>query len=288
MQILPSGEEGITAFSGVFQYDIDLPYLSAVNIDSTNYVLNTSFTQYYNHYHCAYVPIYDATNNQMHTVFFGGIAQYYDSMGVLVQNNNVPFVKTIARVTRDASGLMTEYKLPIQMPEYLGAGAEYIPIESLARYKNGVLKLDSILNDTTLIGYIYGGINSSAPNIFFINTGTQSSSSSQIFKVYLIKNTEVGIDQLNTQSTNSLKLQVYPNPNRGVLYLQFNMDKLETTKLSMYDMYGRLIDTEILEGLKIGNNYFEKPIRNLENGLEFILILETSSSKSIQKIIIEP
>jgi hypothetical protein len=183
---------------------------------------------------------------------------------------------------------MTEYKLPIQMPEYLGAGAEYIPIESLARYKNGVLKLDSILNDTTLIGYIYGGINSSAPNIFFINTGTQSSSSSQIFKVYLIKNTEVGIDQLNTQSTNSLKLQVYPNPNRGVLYLQFNMDKLETTKLSMYDMYGRLIDTEILEGLKIGNNYFEKPIRNLENGLEFILILETSSSKSIQKIIIEP
>ncbi len=287
-QILPSGEEGITAFSGVFQYDIDLPYLSAVNIDSTNYVLNTSFTQYYNHYHCANVPIYDATNNQMHTVFFGGIAQYYDSMGVLVQNNNVPFVKTIARVTRDASGLMTEYKLPIQMPEYLGAGAEYIPIESLARYKNGVLKLDSILNDTTLIGYIYGGINSSAPNIFFINTGTQSSSSSQIFKVYLIKNTEVGIDQVNTQSTNSLKLQVYPNPNRGVLYLQFNMDKLETTKLSMYDMYGRLIDTEILEGLKIGNNYFEKPIRNLENGLEFILILETSSTKSIQKIIIEP
>ncbi len=287
-QILPSGEEGITAFSGVFQYDIDLPYLSAVNIDSTNYVLNTSFTQYYNHYHCANVPIYDATNNQMHTVFFGGIAQYYDSMGVLVQNNNVPFVKTIARVTRDASGLMTEYKLPIQMPEYLGAGAEYIPIESLARYKNGVLKLDSILNDTTLIGYIYGGINSSAPNIFFINSGTQSSSSSQIFKVYLIKNTEVGIDQVNTQSTSSLKLQVYPNPNRGVLYLQFNMDKLETTKLSMYDMYGRLIDTEILEGLKIGTNYYEKPIRNLENGLEFILILETSSTKSIQKIIIEP
>jgi hypothetical protein len=287
-QILPSGEEGITAFSGVFQYDIDLPYLSAVNIDSTNYVLNTSFTQYYNHYHCANVPIYDATNNQMHTVFFGGIAQYYDSMGVLVQNNNVPFVKTIARVTRDASGLMTEYKLPIQMPEYLGAGAEYIPIESLARYKNGVLKLDSILNDTTLIGYIYGGINSSAPNIFFINTGTQSSSSSQIFKVYLIKNTEVGIDQVNTQSTNSLKLQVYPNPNRGVLYLQFNLDEIDTVKLKMYDLTGRLIDSELLDGLKTGTNYFEKPIRNLENGLEFILILETSSTKSIQKIIIEP
>jgi hypothetical protein len=148
--------------------------------------------------------------------------------------------------------------------------------------------LDSILNDTTLIGYIYGGINSSAPNIFFINTGTQSSSSSQIFKVYLIKNTEVGIDQVNTQSTNSLKLQVYPNPNRGVLYLQFNLDEIDTVKLKMYDLTGRLIDSELLDGLKTGTNYFEKPIRNLENGLEFILILETSSTKSIQKIIIEP
>jgi hypothetical protein len=52
----------------------------------------------------------------MHTVFFGGIAQYYDSLGILVQDNNVPFVKTIARVTRDASGTMAEYKLPIVMP----------------------------------------------------------------------------------------------------------------------------------------------------------------------------
>ena len=46
--------------------------------------------------------------------FFGGIAQYYDSLGILVQDNNVPFVKTIARVTRDASGTMAEYKLPIE------------------------------------------------------------------------------------------------------------------------------------------------------------------------------
>jgi hypothetical protein len=56
----------------------------------------------------------------------------------------------------------------------------------------------------------------------------------------------------------------------------------------MYDLTGRLIDSELLDGLKTGTNYFEKPIRNLENGLEFILILETSSTKSIQKIIIEP
>ncbi|MBK9718257.1 MAG: hypothetical protein IPO85_12235 [Saprospiraceae bacterium] len=41
----------------------------------------------------------------------------------MVQDNNVPFVRTIARVTRDASGTMAEYKLPIAMPTLLGAGS---------------------------------------------------------------------------------------------------------------------------------------------------------------------
>lgn len=107
-QILPNGAEGITAFSGVFQPTVDLPFLNCVNIDSNTYIVNNTFQQYYNHYHCAVLPLYSASNNEMHNVFFGGIAQYYDSLGVLVQDNNVPFVKTIARVTRNSSGTMAE------------------------------------------------------------------------------------------------------------------------------------------------------------------------------------
>ena len=106
-QIMPNGEQGITAFSGVFQPDLDLPFLNCVDIDATGYVVNNDFQQYYNHYHCAVVPLYSATNNEMHNVFFGGIAQYYQSAGVLVQDNNVPFVNTIARVTRTEDGTMS-------------------------------------------------------------------------------------------------------------------------------------------------------------------------------------
>ena len=91
-QILPNGAEGITAFSGVFQPTVDLPFLNCVNIDSTGYFVNNSFQQYYNHYHCAVLPIYSASNNEMHSIFFGGIAQYYDNLGTLLQANNVPFV----------------------------------------------------------------------------------------------------------------------------------------------------------------------------------------------------
>ncbi|MBK9338535.1 MAG: hypothetical protein IPM98_19195 [Lewinellaceae bacterium] len=89
-QIMPNGQEGLTAFSGVFQPTVDLPFLNCVNIDSSGYAVNNDFSQYYNHYHCAVLPLYSAQNNAMHTVFFGGIAQFYDSLGTLVQDNNVP------------------------------------------------------------------------------------------------------------------------------------------------------------------------------------------------------
>lgn len=187
-QILPNGEEGLTAFSGVFQQDEDFPFLNAVTINSKGYTVNNNFQQYYNHYHCANVALYSAETNEMHSLFFGGIAQYYDSAGIRIRDDNVPFVKTIARVTRDANGNMTETKLPVEMPALLGAGSEFIPVETLSMYRNGVLKLDELTTAQTVVGYIYGGISSTAANIFWYNNGTQSTASSQLFKVILTKN----------------------------------------------------------------------------------------------------
>ncbi|MCF8448491.1 MAG: T9SS type A sorting domain-containing protein [Taibaiella sp.] len=287
-QIMPTGEEGITAFSGVFQVGFDLPFLNCVNIDSAGYVVNGAFAQYYNHYHCAHIPLYSASANEMHTVFFGGIAQYSDSLGILVQDNNVPFVKTIARVTRNSAGIMAEYKLPVEMPALLGAGSEFIEVDGLPQYTNHVMKLDNFTADTTLVGYIYGGISSSAANIFFTNTGTQSSASSQIFKVYLIKNDNTGADILNVQSTGTLQLQVYPNPNKGSFVVKFNLQKTEPVTITIYNENGVLLDRSTLEFLKAGENTFSKEITNLTKGGVYFIKVETSSEKAEQKIIIEP
>ncbi len=287
-QIMPTGQEGLTAFSGVFQVGVDLPFLNCVNIDSTGHSVNNAFSQYYNHYHCAHIPIYSAINNEMHTVFFGGIAQYYDSLGILVQDNNVPFVKTIARVTRDASGTMAEYKLPIEMSALLGAGSEFIPIDTVPHYSNEVFKLDDFTADTTLIGYIYGGISSTAANIFFTNTGTQSSASSQIFKVYVIKNSSLGIHDLNGQSIGTLKMQVFPNPNDGNFLVKFNLNKISETKISIYSIDGKKIEERILTNLVLGENTFQRKIKNLNLGGTYILTIETPYEKATQKIIIEP
>ena len=184
-QILPNGEEAITMFSGAFQPTANIPYLTAVTIDSKNYTKEKNFKQFYNHYHCAVLPMYAATKNEMHNVFFGGIAQYYDSAGVTIKDDDIPFVKTIARVTRNANGSLAEYKLPNEMPVLLGAGAEFILNKNIPHYKNEVIKLDELTADSTLVGYIYGGINSSAKNIFFKNSGGESVASSTIFKVYV-------------------------------------------------------------------------------------------------------
>lgn len=281
-QIWPDGREGATAFSGVFQPTVDLPFLNAVNIDSSGYALAPNFTQYYNHYHCADVALYSQSAQEMHNVFFGGIAQFYDSLGVLVQDNNVPFVNTIARVTRHPDGQMQEFKLPITMPALLGAGAEFIPSENLPRFANEVIKLDELPSDTVVLGYIYGGIASTQPNIFWINTGTESQASSTIFKVKLLKNTAVGTDLLNPQSSGSLKLQLYPNPSGGQVSLKFFLQHSGEVKLHISDFSGKLLHQELLKNLPAGEHILR---RNLPapQGQAFLVRLESATEQALVK-----
>ena len=186
-QIMPDGKQGLTAFSGVFQRGADLPYLTSVNISTNGHAVQPGFEQFYNHYHCANIPLYYTKTNEMHTIFFGGIAQYYDSAGIMKKDDNVPFVKTISRVTRDAKGIMKEYKMTAEMPSLLGAGAEFIPLENLPLFANGVIKLDELPKGPTFIGYIFGGISSTLPNVFWTNNGTQSSTNATVFKVVITK-----------------------------------------------------------------------------------------------------
>ncbi len=286
-QILPNGDEGITMFSGVFQQEVDLPFLNSVTVDSNEYIVNNTFQQYYNHYHCPVIPIYSESENEMHTVFFGGIAQFYDNAGTLVQDDNVPFVNTIARITRDANGNMAEYKLPIEMPALLGAGAEFIPNKDFPHFTNEVFKLDNLTTNNVLIGYIFGGISSSQPNIFFINNGTQSDANSQIFKVFIKKPSPLSVDDFNPSSTSNLNLIIYPNPNEGVLNVSFNLSKKENVTISIFDMKGVLLNRTFLENLNQGKNLYKKELSNLANGNIYLISLETSTEKVTQKLIIE-
>ena len=286
-QILPNGAEGITAFSGVFQPNVDLPFLNSVTIDSTNYTVNNLFQQHYNHYHCANLPLYGATNQQMHNVFFGGIAQFYDSAGVMVQDNNVPFVKTIARVTRDAAGVLSEHKMGVEMPAYLGAGSEFIPLLNNPHFNNEVFKLDDFVNDTTHVGYIYGGINSSEANIFFTNSGTQSSASSTIFKVYVIKNNAVQIGEIEDHKSQGLQPVIYPNPGHGDFNLQFFLEKATDVTFRVQSLNGTILVEKTIEQMSPGQHVIKSLFQQSLKESVYLMTIKTNQEEITRKIIVE-
>ncbi|MFZ1306600.1 MAG: hypothetical protein WAR80_12210 [Ferruginibacter sp.] len=186
-QVFKNNELGYTMFSGVFQYNQDIPFTNFVDIAGGTYKVNNSFEQKFSHYHTAVMPMYDKVAASMYAIFFGGIARYFPgSNGKIFDNTDVPFTKTISVVIRKDEK-EKEIFLPIQMPGYLGAAAEFIFMPDARMYMEGIADAGSVLNEENLIGYIVGGINSSANNIFFDNTGKESKASSKIIKVFIKK-----------------------------------------------------------------------------------------------------
>lgn len=185
-QVFPNGEEGFTAFTGVFQYADDIPWLNTVDIIDTNVSVVPIFEQLLNQYHSAHVGLYDGNTNAMRSVFFGGIGRYYfDGNGTLMDDINVPFVSSISLVQRDDQGALLEAQVG-SMPALLGASAEFIPWPGTPQNASGIMLQHLFVGDTIVLGHVVGGIESTAGNIFFINTGVESEASSRIFRVLLV------------------------------------------------------------------------------------------------------
>lgn len=280
-QILPNGKEGITMFSGVFRTDADLPFLDCVNIDETNYTLNDSFEQKLNHYHCPTLPLYSASKNEMHTLFFGGIAQYYYSDEQLIKDDDVPFVNTIGHVSRNASGLMTEQRLSNEMPGLLGAGAEFISNTKLPTYGNHVLKYDELTNDTTELGYIFGGISSTGPNIFFVNDGTQSTASSTLYKVKLIRTAAA-----NEPLERTRQMHFYPNPSSGKIDFSFYTSQTGLASIKLSDIAGEIVWEDEYLIHQPGKQNKTIDVSNLSLKGTYFLKLIVVNEEQIQKLLI--
>lgn len=278
-QVMPDGTEGLTAFSGVFRTDADLPFLDCVNINEAGFSLQPDFQQLYNHYHCAHIPLYDSLDNVMHNVFFGGIAQYYESNGMLIKDDNVPFVRTIADVVRSADGKMKEVKLPSEMPGYLGSGAEFIPLSGVPRYQNEVLKFHQLQGDTVMVGYIFGGIASTARNIFFTNTGTESQASPTLYEVYLLRTKP---SSAFDRGGNNYGLRIIPNPVDEVLAVAFSVVAQNNLTLTITDASGRIVFTDTLIGINPGNHLYRKPGSRLPSGSYVVTISNGAISASVR------
>ncbi|WP_320814467.1 hypothetical protein [Flavobacterium sp.] len=268
-QVFPNGELGYTISSGVFQISADLPFLYPVDIKTGGYFPQTSFNQYLSNYHSGKASLYDATNNNMHNLFFGGMSQYYYNGGALVQDNTVPFVKTISRTKRAANGSLTEYQLPVEMPNLKGSGAEFISNESLPHYSNEVIKLSEITATEFVIGHIFGGIQSSSASAFTDNQTNLTNADPTIYEVKLVYNPTLSHDLID--GSNPFSFSVYPNPAiNDAVNVQFSIPYEAELEYIMSSVDGKILSEGTIEGLKTGIN---EMIFNLEEAKTNIVVL---------------
>lgn len=283
-QIFPDGTEGFTAFSGVFNPD-DLPWLNCINVDTTGFTVIPSFNQYLSQYHNAKFPIYDMNANTMHTLFFGGMSQYsLDEYNTLLEDPNVPFVKTVSRITRYSDWTTEEAELSyLEMPTLVGSGAEFIPVEEYY-FPREILDLNAITQNKTLVGYIYGGIESSGENIFFTNDGTQSWASNVIFKVYINKSIASN-DEIKIGGKEVFAPSIYPVPARNKLNVEFNLLRIEELTIQIVDTNGKVVYSQLWEGEESGWQKIKIPLDKLTSGAYHLIISngDYSTSRSFTK-----
>ena len=238
-QRFPNGEFGYTIFSGVFQYNNNIPWLNTVDVRATDWNVVPAFEQLLNQYHTAHATLWDGAMDRMDNLFFGGISRYHYSGATLTDDTNVPFVNTISRVSRDAGGQMSEVAIG-SMPGLLGASAEFIPLPGLAMVGDGIIRSDLLSGDSVLIGHIVGGIQSTAANIFFINTGTQSDAAPRIFEVWLVDPT-TGIERAPASSANTV--QVIGRPGEDHVRVLVHTTTAGAVRLELLDAWDRVLKT---------------------------------------------
>ncbi len=282
-QIMPDGAAGLTIFSGVFQHGVDLPFTNTVDIRPEGYAVNEEFTQYLCHYHTAHLPVYSEEQQAMHTVFFGGISQFYFDGEELVEDAEAPFVRTISRVTRAADGAMSEARLPLEMPGYLGAGAEFIPAAGAPFNDDDILLLDELSADSArLIGYVYGGIESSERNVFFQNGDDLSWASNTLFAVYL---RPAGVSEVKEPAANTgnpLTLEVYPNPVVEKLTVRFRASAGGSFFFLVMNAQGRIVDEMTAEAPEAGQYDADLEVAHLPDGIYFLNLSDGKHLRTVR------
>lgn len=253
-QTFENNQQGYMISAGVFQYTADLPYLYPVDITANGFTARESFEQKLSHYHSARISLYEASSGVNHNLFLGGLSQYYyDTAGQLLQDNNVPFVQTISRVSRDAQNNLFEFVQPEQMPVRVGASAEFVINRALPHLPSEQILLPAQPNDTLLLGHIVGGIVSPVPNAFTQKNTGVTAASAQVYAVHLIpaaQNTGLALDQMPMP----YRMRVLPNPSKGKFVVEFELETMVPVHYLVTSADGRLLEKGKLNDLEAGTN----------------------------------
>lgn len=191
----PDGEHNITVYGGVFTPQANLDYQTPIYITQTdkatgavNITTDNSFLQMFNQYSAPTFVIHDNEQKVNYTTIFGGITQYYYQDGQLVNGgSNMPFSNYVTTIARKADGSSEEFPQQTPtLPGFIGAEAIFVPVLPYFGTPSSPVfdaaKVKSGDANGVHIGYLYGGINSTAAQ----SSGPHSTHASHsIYKVYV-------------------------------------------------------------------------------------------------------
>jgi hypothetical protein len=246
--VYPNGETGYLISSGVFQINADLPFLYPVEIKSSGHTAVNGFSQYLSNYHSSKFSAYDSASGTIHHLFLGGLSQYYYQNGTLLNDPNVPFVRTISRLAQGLDGAYQEYVLGTEMPALLGASAEFIHLEQVPHYASEIIDLSALSGDSVLIGHVVGGIKSGSLNPFTNNNTGVTDANAVIYEVWL-RRTNIGAIEVQGPQLIS-KVNLYPNPSKEVVFLEFELSQKANVECFITDSNGKLVHEVYYEKIK--------------------------------------
>jgi hypothetical protein len=222
--------------------------LYPVEIKSSGHTPVNGFSQYLSNYHSSKFSLYDSATQTMHHLFLGGISQYYYQNSTLINDPNVPFVKTMSRLVQGADGNYQEYVLSNEMPGLLGSSAELVANENVPHYLGEIIDLTAITSDSLLVGHIIGGIKSGSLNPFTQNNTNATDANAVIYQVWLRRTNSVAIEVQGPQLIS--KVNLYPNPSKEVVFLEFELGQKANVECFITDANGKLVHEVYYEKIK--------------------------------------
>ncbi|TVQ67206.1 MAG: T9SS C-terminal target domain-containing protein [Balneolaceae bacterium] len=266
--LFPDGEPGYMISTGVFQRGADLPFLYNVEVGKEGFYRPVpEFDQLLSHYHSPKLSLYEQASGRFHMLFFGGLAQFYFQGDQLIQDDRVPFVNTISRVTRDANGVFSEYALALEMPGLKGTSAEFIPNPGIPKNETGVILENSIMESRFLAGHIVGGIDSPVRNPFATNQTQVTSASYTVYEVWLERggSAEIPVDSHGNSDTQLHPN--YPNPFSESTTIHFTIGQDSRVQLDLFSVQGSKIATILSAQMNQGTHQLQFDSGNLASGL---------------------
>ncbi len=284
--VASDGTVGLSIFSGVFQLNADLPFLYPVDITEEGFTPRTEFNQYLSHYHSARATLYESSSGATHTLFFGGMSQFYYDGEQLIEDPLVPFVKTISLVTREANGDFSEHRLPLEFQELNGASSEFIPNLDLPHHPSEFFYADEIEGEDFIIGYIYGGIGSSLLNPFSSNQTGVTSAHDLVYAVRLTR--DETSDMLEVKGRMKPEVLIYPNPADTTFTLSFTLEQAESVSVFLTDLTGRMVLNADLGQVAAGDREFEITLDDdLRGTVVLVTVVIGNRDYTTQRVIIK-